>query len=116
MCDKVKSIRFFKRGQCIWAIAVKVKDAIAQVVAHKCINVPRRESIVITRPFSRFKDKKGRVTPDRLDGSLQDKQFRSLDINLDEVRGIPIGQVIIKAFCVDDDRFLAHGTGIGPFA
>jgi hypothetical protein len=51
-------------------MAVKVKDAIAQVVAHKCINIPCRESIVITRPFSRLKDKKGRVTPDRLDGSL----------------------------------------------
>jgi hypothetical protein len=45
-----------------------------------------------------------------------DKQFRSLDINLNEVRGIPIGEVIIKAFCVDDDCFLAHGAGIGPFA
>ena len=56
------------------------------------------------------------MMPDRLDSSLQDKQFRSLDINLNEVRGVPIGEVIIKAFCVDDDRFLAHGTGIGPFA
>jgi hypothetical protein len=111
-----ESAEHHQLNECIWAVAVKVKDAITQVVAYKCINIPCRESIVITRPISRLKDQKRRMTPDRLNGSLQDKQFRSLDINPNEVRGIPIGEVIIKAFCVDDDCFLAHSAGIGPFA